>query len=192
MSLLSWKSSLPAIAVLAAAGWFIASPYMALASIKSAAEAGDSATVAAHIDFPELRASIKDQIAQQASAAMGGSAKQGGFGAAMAVGMMGGLVDQYVTPEGLNTLLAQKKAPAQPPKPRTTAWGTPMRSTPQSATPEVPTKWDTARTGLTTFEVRVAGDHPAAGAAGIFHLDGLTWTLKEVSLPPEAINSAMR
>jgi Protein of unknown function (DUF2939) len=56
---------LPAAAALlafAAAGWWFGSPWWTLWRIREAARAGDSATLAAYVDFPALRASTRKQL----------------------------------------------------------------------------------------------------------------------------------
>jgi hypothetical protein len=47
---------------LAAAGWWFGSPWWTLWRMRSAAEAGDSGTLASYVDFPALRASTKAQL----------------------------------------------------------------------------------------------------------------------------------
>lgn len=186
MRLFSWKTLLPTILLLLAAGWLIASPYMALASFKSAIERGDAEAVVSRIDFPSVRQSIKAQAATYTQDP--NNAK-----IALAMGIIGGTVDALITPENVTSLLGAAKKPAEE-RPRTTVWGTPMRTTERptaNSTPSMPEHWNMRRTGLTTFELEAAGTHPAAGAAAVFTLNGLQWTLTQVRVPAEVLKNAL-
>lgn len=56
-------AALAAVLLVAALGFVYASPYIALDRVKRAADARDAQTVSEYVDFPALRASLKDQIA---------------------------------------------------------------------------------------------------------------------------------
>lgn len=51
-----------ALLALLAAGWWFGSPWWTLWRMREAAQAGDSETLAAYIDFPALRASTREQL----------------------------------------------------------------------------------------------------------------------------------
>ncbi|HEU0100018.1 MAG TPA: DUF2939 domain-containing protein [Allosphingosinicella sp.] len=51
-----------ALIVLLAAGWWLGSPWWTLWRMREAARAGDSAALAGYVDFPALRASVREQL----------------------------------------------------------------------------------------------------------------------------------
>lgn len=56
---LGWLALLVALSL---GGWWYASPYWVLYSIKKAAEKSDAETVSDHVDYPKLRESLKGEI----------------------------------------------------------------------------------------------------------------------------------
>jgi hypothetical protein len=50
------------LALLVTAGWWFGSPWWTLWRMREAARAGDSAALAAYVDFPALRASMRAQL----------------------------------------------------------------------------------------------------------------------------------
>jgi hypothetical protein len=48
--------------ILAPFGWWFASPWWTLSRMRDAARAGDADALAAHVDFPALRASTREQL----------------------------------------------------------------------------------------------------------------------------------
>jgi Protein of unknown function (DUF2939) len=96
------------IAVIAALGFGYASPYMALNSLKRAADARDAQTVNEYVDFPALRDSLKQQVTGLLSRrldAHGGGNPLAAIGAMIGVALIGPLVDAYATPDGVAALL---------------------------------------------------------------------------------------
>lgn len=51
-----------AVVIVLVGGYYYASPYLVLNSIKNAAQAGDSEKVSAYMDYPSVRQSFKDQM----------------------------------------------------------------------------------------------------------------------------------
>lgn len=103
---------------------YFVSPYWALHQIRTAAKAGDGDRVAAYVDFPAVRESIKVQLASALATRLEAQPKAGplaSFGQAFATSMMGGLVDAMVTPEGISTMIRSGKAPHQPLQAKPTA-----------------------------------------------------------------------
>lgn len=96
------------IVVIAALGFGYASPYMALNSLKRAADARDAQTVNEYVDFPALRESLKQQVTGLLSRrldAHGGGNPLAAIGAMIGVALIGPLVDAYATPDGVAALL---------------------------------------------------------------------------------------
>lgn len=101
------KKFLIVIAVLAL-GWFIASPYVAVQQMKSAAEDRDGEALSDHIEFPTLRQNFKDQLNAAMAQEMSKEVDDNlfaAFGAALGTMMVDGMVDAYVTPAGITQMM---------------------------------------------------------------------------------------
>lgn len=170
----SWKTGLAVLALVGGIGWGFASPYVALASMRSALDANDAAAVSERVDFPELRDSIRTQLTAYGNAMTGGTGRTQDLGVAMVVGMGLSALDQYVSPQGVEMLMQARTQQSN----RAAATNRPA---PSEGMPE---EWSMERTGLTSFALR-AKDGKAAGVAGIFTLDGTTWTLSGLDIPQE-------
>ena len=96
------------IVVIAALGFGYASPYIALNTLKRAADARDAQTVNQYVDFPALRESLKQQVAGLLTRRLGAHANGNplaAIGAMIGVALIGPLVDAYATPDGVAALL---------------------------------------------------------------------------------------
>jgi len=96
-----------AVGIFAAAG-----PYIALYQIRSGVEKSDSEKIAAYVDFPALRTNLKEQLRAQMLKKESLKMKENPFDAlakGLASKMAEGMVDSFVTPEGLTKLLQGKK-----------------------------------------------------------------------------------
>lgn len=102
--------ALVAIFVLIIGGYYYASPYLVLNSIKGAAQAGDSEKVSAYIDYPSVRQSFKDQMNAYMVKGMASKETDGweALGAMIATTMVDKIVDAAVTPEGMTLMLQGK------------------------------------------------------------------------------------
>jgi hypothetical protein len=169
--------TLAAAALLAIAVTSAASPWWTLHRLQAAVARHDADAVAAQVDFPALRASVKEQ----AFAAMGGKAGEtaggsdGGnpfaaFGRKMAMAVVDPLVDAAVSPEGVATMVEHGRIGIGQPAPAAgTSDTAPARDKPRYAL---------AYRGLNSFAV-TARD----GGSFIFRRDGLwTWKLAGIDL----------
>lgn len=96
------------IALIAALGFTYASPYIALNSLKRAADARDAQTVNRYVDFPALRESLKQQVTGLLTRRLdshGNGNPLAAIGAMIGVALIGPLVDAYATPDGVAALL---------------------------------------------------------------------------------------
>jgi len=84
-----------ALLALATAGWWFGSPWWTLWRMRSAAEAGDSGTLAAYVDFAAVRASAKAQLRPR-------------FGR-LGAGLAGPAVDALVSPTALRLALVKPR-----------------------------------------------------------------------------------
>ncbi|MGH8854124.1 MAG: DUF2939 domain-containing protein [Telluria sp.] len=98
-----------ALAVAVFAGISYASPYYQLSRMRAAAEARDAQTLAQYVDFPALRASVKQQVMHRLGAggvlAEPASNPFAAFGKAMASAVIDPVVNAAVSPEGVAAML---------------------------------------------------------------------------------------
>ena len=94
--------------IVAIVGYAYSTPYIALNRIKRAADARDAATLNQYVDYPSLRASLKDQLGEMLEkriAAQHSSNPLLLFGAVIGSALISPLVDAYMTPDGVAALL---------------------------------------------------------------------------------------
>jgi hypothetical protein len=161
-------------ALLVVAGTSFASPWWTLHRLQAAAARHDGDAVAAQVDFPALRASVKEQVV----ASMGGAAAQtdganpfAAFGTAMAMALVNPLVDAIVSPTGVAAMVEHGRIsiakPARAPEPDDAG---DVRDQPRYAL---------AYRGLNSFAVDARD-----GGSFIFRRDGLwSWKLAGIDLP---------
>lgn len=104
---------LAVVLALAFAVWVYFAPHLTVRSMRLAAEAGDAEALSRHVDFPALRASLKQQLSKELGAqiaSVAGGGELGRFGAQIA-GVLGNnaldqAVDALVRPETLSAMFA--------------------------------------------------------------------------------------
>ncbi|MFM0201526.1 DUF2939 domain-containing protein [Paraburkholderia fungorum] len=200
------------IAVIAALGFGYASPYMALNSLKRAADARDAQTVNEYVDFPALRESLKQQVTGLLSRRLdshGSGNPLAAIGAMIGVALIGPLVDAYATPDGVAALLNGMpprgdpgERPPVPPAAGNSPDATPPASVPaspaagngvngaanigngeNSATPPQPPQTTAGYRSLNEFVVTYQHGAGDARYSAIFRREGLfTWKLAAVNL----------
>lgn len=104
-----------AVVVLVAAAW-AAAPVFAGQALIRAAKAGDARKLETLVDFPALRASLKEELNQELMARMGRDPRVadsglGGLGLLLAPMILSGAVDTVVTPEVLAQMVTTAEAP---------------------------------------------------------------------------------
>ncbi|HEX8302418.1 DUF2939 domain-containing protein [Sphingomonas sp.] len=154
------------IAAVAAGGWYWASPWWALQSMKDAAEARDVTALSRHVDYPAVRASLKRQLRARMES---GERDDGVLGALVAGGIAERLVDIAVTPEGMRVIFAAAPLAGEP---------------------------EPGRVGLKASDMLVRRDSidrfsmiRRDGKPGtlVFRLRGARWMLTEIELPPQGL-----
>jgi Protein of unknown function (DUF2939) len=158
-----------AIAVVAslAGGWFFASPFLTLSSMKSAAERADGSALERYIDFEAVRSDLKAELAasmqQKASDDTSG---MGQLGMALGMAMIGPMIDSMVTPQGMQALLTKGAAER----------GGPEISPMKSILPIADfSNLKIARDGLDRFILTADGHQD--GPEFVFERRGLSWKL---------------
>ena len=98
-----------AVAVIAVAATAYAAPYYTLHQIKTALTERNADTLAEHVDFPALRASVKTQLeasmARSIEATAGSDNPLAALGQSIAGAMLGKMVDAMVSPAGVVALV---------------------------------------------------------------------------------------
>jgi tetratricopeptide (TPR) repeat protein len=158
--------------------YYVWSPYHASSSLRSALDAGAPADLQASIDFPAVRASLKDQIhAQIAQSGLPNAAADPSSDspANTVESMLDHSIDVYVTPEGISALVNKSDAFAG-------------EDQAHLVSPSVASK---ILLGLNNEPVvgeglASVGDFVSNRDAAMLHLQfqGLGWKLKRIDLPP--------
>ncbi|SAL25519.1 membrane protein [Caballeronia turbans] len=183
------------VLILAAALAFIyASPYIALNRVKRAADARDAQTVNEYVDFPALRASLKEQVGALLTRRVDiqKSNPLAIIGAMIGAALVGPLVDSYATPDGVAAILngiPPRGDPGEQPPPAGSGSSAahpdapaPGVTTAQQA-PKVPPQTTAGYRSLNTFVVTYQHGAGDARYSAIFHRYGLvTWKLVAVDL----------
>lgn len=89
---------------LALVGWVGAGPYWIAGEIRDGIRAGDTAKLERHVDFPQVRDSLKQQLSAAITAraeAESGDNPFAQMAAGIALALVDGMVDAFVTPAGL-------------------------------------------------------------------------------------------
>jgi len=171
-------------AVIVAAGLlsaYLASPYWTLHRIRSAAADGQGDRVAAYVDFPALRESLKGQLSIALNKRMDSRAKDSpsaSIGQAFAVQMINGMVDVMVSPESVAAMIRSGKAPRALPEPKTDHV---TASNAERREPRVRRGYE----GLNTFQVvLVDPDTSEDTLTAVLSRDGLFgWKLTAITVP---------
>jgi hypothetical protein len=158
-----------ALALCAALVWLYFTPYLALRRMQDAAERGDTATLSAMVDFPALRASLKDGVRDETARRIG--LDRGGrptrLGGVLAGTVAGAITDPIVntmvTPAGVSLLL-QGRTPGDGARPEG-SWREGVRI-------------DRGYEGINRFVVRYEDRETGASrAALVLRREGLGWRL---------------
>ncbi len=106
-----------AVVMIAAGGWYYASPLWTLKAMRDAAVAKDSAALSHYVDYEALRADLKGDMRRSLLAEMGdqpgGGQPQnplGAIGMAIAMKLIDPMIEAMVTPEGVEALFAGQRS----------------------------------------------------------------------------------
>ncbi len=181
--------------MVAAGGWYYASPLWTLKSMRDAAAAKDEAALSAHVDYEALRTDLKGDMRRSMMAELGNQPQNpfGAIGMAVAMNLIYPMIDAMVTPEGVEALFAgqrsadggQKAAPgAASERPANggavgAAPGTEPFATPSLTDADPGDDAEIERISVNEFCVRGGGKDGEL----IFRRYGLGWKLAGVDLP---------
>jgi hypothetical protein len=161
-------AALIVILIAVGAGWY-ASPIWTLSAMRDAAKAHDAERLSAHVDYPALRADLKQDIGAYvtAEAARGSPVEGGNLAAGIALAFIGPVIDAAVSPKGIEAMFVAEDRSAS---------GARVNAVPVS-TGDHPV---IERGGFNSF--RVHGQDASKGAL-VFRREGLSWKLVGVDLP---------
>lgn len=163
-----------AVGALLVAATSFASPWWSLHRLRDAVARHDADAVSAQVDFPALRASVKDQL--QASIGHDVDSADGGnpfaeIGRKFAMAVASPLVDAIVSPEGVAAMVEHGKVSIAKPAPASDA--------PATEPPREKPRYAVHYRGWDRFAV-TAQD----GGSFIFRRDGLwSWKLAGIDFP---------
>lgn len=186
-------TGLVAVAVLAFAGLYLGSPWLAAWDLMHAARTGDVAALEARVDMPAVRASLKGQIDARLERSIARRAAKGDalaqIGALFGAALVDKAVDATVTPE----MIAEAVRTAHAPDPRKSALAPPddvdadadagADGAPKPKAERV--KVGFAMAGLNRFDLRLSpADQPDKRLTLILRRRGLFgWKVTDIELP---------
>ena len=186
MKRIAWIIGLLALLI---ALWIGAGPYLAVADIERGINDKDSERLAERVDFPTLRQNLKDQLKVTILKSAAKELEDNPFGAlatGLATTLVDGLVDAFITPAGLASLMDGERpsvgsipsraesSPAQTPEPE-----------PDQKQKQDRDLFKNARhsyDSLSRFSVWVPGQD-GRETRFVLQRDGLSWKLVNVILP---------
>ena len=165
-----------AVAVIGVAATAYASPYYALHQIKTALAERNAETLATHVDFPALRASVKAQLetsmARSIEATAGSGNPLAALGQSIASAMLGKMVDTMVSPAGVVALVNKS---ALSPQASDTA-DAPADGARKKA------DYSASYAGVNTFVVRARDGHAQEGALVLQRHGVWGWKLSSIEI----------
>lgn len=157
--------------------WFYCTPYLAVNSMRSAAEGKNAAKFSGYVDFPAVKEDLKATFNAKLAAQMGKEKGENPFaamGEAMAAALINPIVEALVTPESLASMMEgeKEKAPS-------------AENDSKSSESKPTTETSMAYEGLNRFVVTVTQKKETGEAIGlVFHRVGFfSWKLAALRLP---------
>lgn len=186
----AWLALAVIVLVLAAAA-YLASPLVAFRAMSVAAEAGDRDGLARTVDFPAVRADLKEQL----NARLMGALRQdrslsdgpfGALGALLGPAIVEQVVNAAVTPDGVAAIVRSGRAPLSEIGPGATAPPPPVEPVTVAAADKSKRSTRFAYTDLNHFRARtVTADNPDQPLGWVLERRGLFgWKLVRIELPP--------
>ena len=160
---------------------YLASPYWTLHQIRSASAEGQGDRVAAYVNFPAVRESLKSQFSSALNKRIDSRAKDSplsSVGQAFAAQMMSGMVDAMITPESGANMIRSGKAPRTPLEMRIDR---PTVGKTERREPRVRRGYE----GLNTFQAALVDpDTNEDMLTAVLSREGMfTWKLTAITLP---------
>ncbi|PHV28701.1 hypothetical protein CSQ93_05885 [Janthinobacterium sp. BJB426] len=167
-----------AAAIIALAATVYASPYYALHQIKTALAERNAEALAAHVDFPALRASVKTQLeasmARSIEATAGSGNPLAALGQSIASAMLGKMVDTMVSPAGVVALV--NKSAVSPQANANADADAPADGAQKKA------EYSAGYAGVNTFVVRAKDGNAQDGALVLLRHGVWGWKLSSIEI----------
>lgn len=174
---------LAGVIILLVVGYVAAGPYLTVSAIKTGIVEKDSEKLSENIDFKALRQNLKDQlnveILKNAATGMKGN-PFAALAAGFATKMVDGMVDSFVTPSGLASVMEGKKLHKNQGKNNTDSSALKKDELFKNAS----FSYDS----ISKFSIYVP-DQDGKETRFILKRDGLSWKLVNIMLPKEAFKS---
>lgn len=158
------------------AEYLYASPYLALNSIKNAAQARDAEKLSSYIDFPSVKQGVKEQIKAKVATEMVVSGNNDGFetlGSMFATAMIDPLVDGLITPEGIAAIMLEKQEQES----------TEANDTQEKSNESDNLEYETGYDSFNDFHVYINNAEVDRTVKVRLHRDGLSWKISNIDFP---------
>lgn len=191
------------VVLLGVAAYWYWSPFLAVRQLQAAARNGDAEEFNRHVDYPKVRASLKDQFSALVAQKLGASQDPGNplaaLGSMIGLGLVNQLVDVMVRPETVMAAMSHGRlaqpAPARSPVPAPAPGLAAPESAPsqaEGAQEDSKPRWIIDRQGanrMTAFAVDPAkpGAPDSERLGLVFERSGFVdWKLTEIRMPASA------
>lgn len=167
--------------------WIGAGPYLAVADIERGINDKDSERLAERVDFPTLRQNLKDQLKVTVLKSAARELEDNPFGAlatGLATTLVDGLVDAFITPAGLASLMEGERPSvgAVPSRSQSSPAQTPEPDQKQKQDRDLFKNARHSYDSLSRFSVWVPGQD-GRETRFVLQRDGLSWKLVNMILP---------
>lgn len=155
------------------AGYLYASPYLALNSIKNAAQERDADKISSYIDFPSVKQGVKDQLKAKVAREMITSDSNDGFealGSMFATAMIDPIVDGWVTPDGIAAIMVEDEKNSS-------------KNATSGKDKSNDVEYETSYDSFNVFHVDIGEIEKNDGIRVTMHRDGLSWKVTGIDLP---------
>lgn len=169
-----------AIVVIGVVGYVAAGPYLTLGAIKTGIIENDAERLADTIEFPTLRQNLKDQlntVVMKHAAQEADDNPLGVLFAGLASSLVDGLVDTYVTPSALASVM-EGREPGSTPTSRA-----PVTADREALFRDASTAYDS----VSRFSVWVPNE-TGGETRFVLKRDGLSWKLVNIVIPTDDLD----
>lgn len=165
-------------ALVAAAGYLVASPYLTAYQMQRAADARDGEALSEHVDFPAVRQHLKDQMNAEVARKIGSDGGEdnplAALGATFGSLVIDRMVDAFITPAGIARMME-----GDVPEPAGPAAGNGDEAAARKPFSDASMRYE----GLSKFVVTVRDADTGDDIRFVLRRRGLAWQLTEIWLP---------
>ena len=168
--------SLVALLIAGASGWYFLSPGYAMSQLADAAREGEEDQLRQRVDFPRVREALKADLRAKLASTFASEETEGfgKLGAALGMAMIDPMVEGFVTPESIGSMVRNGKLIRPGEKPDADA---------KASSGEA--EWAIEREGISKFKARPTAKNVENPPALVFERDGIGWRLVEIDLPDD-------